>query len=102
MRRRGSVAREAERASRLKRLYGISVTQYNAMLRRQHGLCDICHRAPKPGRRLAVDHDHKTGRVRGLLCWHCNHKLLGRGREVALHHARAADYLLSTFDGRYI
>ena len=53
------------------RKYGISEEEYGAMLLRQRGLCGICKR--KPGkRRLCVDHDHKTGQVRGLLCHKCN------------------------------
>jgi hypothetical protein len=55
--------------------YGIEFTpeQYQEMHDLQAGLCKICGRAePASGRRLAVDHDHKTGRVRGLLCTKCN------------------------------
>ncbi len=51
--------------------YGITVEQYDAMLRQQNGLCAICGRAPKRFR-LAVDHDHETGEIRGLLCTRCN------------------------------
>jgi hypothetical protein len=48
-----------------------------------------------------VDHDHKPPhRVRGLLCFRCNHRLLGRGLENAFLHTQAANYLLSDFDGR--
>jgi hypothetical protein len=37
--------------------------------------CGICGKPPRPGRRLDRDHDHKTGRPRGLLCWSCNRQL---------------------------
>ncbi|HEY3119685.1 MAG TPA: endonuclease domain-containing protein, partial [Vicinamibacteria bacterium] len=55
------------RARQLVERRGISEAQYSAMLARQHGACAICLRSCKTGRRLAVDHDHSTGRVRGLL-----------------------------------
>jgi hypothetical protein len=42
------------------------------MLERQAGVCAICGRPPRGGRALDVDHDHVTGRVRGLLCGNCN------------------------------
>ena len=48
----------------------MSVEDYDAMLASQHGACAICNR--KPGKRLAVDHCHVTGKVRGLLCAKCN------------------------------
>jgi hypothetical protein len=51
--------------------YGISIDQYEAMLLEQNGVCAICHKAPDK-RRLNIDHDHKTGLVRGLLCIKCN------------------------------
>jgi hypothetical protein len=41
----------------------------------QDGRCAICRKKPQTGRRLSVDHDHKTGEVRGLLCTLCNQGL---------------------------
>lgn len=58
------------RKSVLKRKYGITMDEYNAMLESQNGRCAICHQ--EKSETLAVDHDHKTGKVRGLLCSHCN------------------------------
>ena len=52
----------------LRRRYGISADDADRMLAEQDGLCAICREAPAEH----VDHDHKTGRVRGLLCFNCN------------------------------
>jgi hypothetical protein len=60
----------ASRASRYRIQYGITVEDYDAMFVAQRGVCAICDQ-PFKGR-LHVDHDHKTGRVRGLLCLRCN------------------------------
>jgi hypothetical protein len=83
----------SKRAYRLKTQYGITVAQYEALLEAQDGRCAICRQKPSLKRRLAVDHDHATGRVRGLLCYYCNRTRLGRGREDAEVHRRCADYL---------
>lgn len=89
------------RIARYKRLYGITVEQFDKMMELQGGACAICGRIPKPGRLLHVDHDHRNShRVRGLLCAFCNLRVLGRGREDAECHESAAVYLRSTFDGR--
>jgi len=58
--------------SSLKGKYGITENQYNTMLERQHYGCRICGEQCSSGRRLAVDHCHSTGQVRGLLCGNCN------------------------------
>jgi hypothetical protein len=66
-------------AQLIQREYGITLADYNAQLRRQAHRCAVCRRPEtivskttgKP-RRLAVDHDHVTGRLRGLLCHRCN------------------------------
>jgi hypothetical protein len=63
--------------ARLKKTYGISMEQYQVLLVKQGGKCGICKRPERLGQALSVDHDHKTGRVRGLLCRKCNRSLGG-------------------------
>jgi hypothetical protein len=53
---------------------------YDALLALQGGRCAICRCTPQT-RRLATDHDHETGLVRGLLCSVCNHDLLGAAHD---------------------
>ena len=64
------------RQGRFQRLYGITLEEYNQRLEEQNGLCARCQQPPGQ-LRLAVDHCHKTGRIRGLLCGPCN-TYLGR------------------------
>lgn len=68
--------------------YGVTEQAYKAMLEAQDGRCAICARVPR-ARRLAVDHDHNTGQVRGLLCYGCNHFLLRwiEADPIACHNA---------------
>lgn len=54
-----------------KRNFGITQKKYNEMLEIQNEGCKICGKKQET-RSLAVDHDHKTGKVRGLLCTACN------------------------------
>jgi Recombination endonuclease VII len=54
--------------------YGLSVGQYDMLLRIQNGVCALCRRPPKRIR-LHVDHDHRTEVIRGLLCHRCNRGL---------------------------
>lgn len=61
------------RKSSLKRLYGITQGDYELLFASQNGKCALCKRSETELKtRLCVDHDHKTGRVRGLLCRRCN------------------------------
>jgi hypothetical protein len=60
----------------LKRKYGISLKEYEFLLNNQNGMCAICGiKKCKTGKSFSVDHDHNTGKVRGLLCIACNLKL---------------------------
>jgi hypothetical protein len=79
------------------RNYRITSEQHDEMLADQHGLCAICGQPPKPegvraASRLHVDHDHETGRVRGLLCLNCNRGIGAFGDDANLLRL-AADYL---------
>ena len=73
--------------------YGITGDEYEALYIAQEGVCAICQRATGKRRRLAVDHDHDTGYVRGLLCKTCNYKVLGHLRDDTEALQRAIDYL---------
>lgn len=53
--------------------YGITINQYNELFLNQNGCCKICNKHQAEfSQKLSVDHCHKTGKVRGLLCRHCN------------------------------
>lgn len=67
--------RASGRRHHLKITYGITPEQYWEMFDLQGRVCAICGRPPKT-KHLHVDHDHKTGRVRGLLCSNCNTRLV--------------------------
>lgn len=79
--------------------FGISTAEYEAMLVAQNGVCKICHRQETivdfhtgNVKRLAVDHDHKTGKVRGLLCDMCN-RGIGMLQDSPLVLRLAAEYI---------
>lgn len=100
---RGDVwAGDKNRRQRLMGEYGLTVERYDALNTAQGGLCAICGRTQAQAnvrkKRLAVDHDHATGAVRGLLCDSCN---IGLGRffdDPCLLDAAAA-YLRRTTGG---
>lgn len=65
--------RAAVRKSQRKAKYGLSDEQYQQLRDDSKGVCKICKKPPhSDGRSLHIDHDHKTGKVRGLLCTSCN------------------------------
>lgn len=87
--------REAVRDSRNRKI-GVSREEYLAVLHGQHGACDICGKQERPVangiRGLHLDHDHKTGKRRGILCSNCN-QVLGRFKDDVALFQRAIDYL---------
>jgi hypothetical protein len=76
-------------------MYGITTDELLRLEQESNGLCAICNRPPsgESGEaRLAVDHDHATGKVRGLLCGKCN-KGLGLLQDDPAILAAAIAYL---------
>ena len=88
-------ASRAAHASMLKHVYDFTREDYDALLAWQRGRCYVCQQVPRV-RRLAVDHDHRTSLVRGLLCandeWGCNHTL-ARVLNDKLMAQRLLDYV---------
>lgn len=84
--------REVERKRHLKRTYGLSLEDYAVILVAQQGGCAICGDLPARGTVLHVDHDHSTGRIRGLLCQPCN-TMLGGARDSVDILLRGRAYL---------
>jgi hypothetical protein len=64
--------RKLSRNSHLKITFGITPEQYDEMCVKQNFKCAVCREKDDMGKRLSIDHDHSTGRIRGLLCTKCN------------------------------
>lgn len=84
--------RAKERMNNLKRMFGMSLEEYDEKLKAQDGVCAICGGLCKSGKRLAVDHNHTTGKIRDLLCGNCNGGL-GKFLDNPELLIKAADYL---------
>ena len=85
--------RERERDLRLRRNYGLTLAQYEQVLKHQKQACAICIRPVSEFKnRLAVDHCHITGLLRGLICWGCN-KAIQVFRDDPVRLAAAVRYL---------
>lgn len=83
--------KHSHESKRLMRKYGITLAFYNELLAKQHGKCAICG-GGNGTHKLAIDHCHATGRVRGLLCKRCNTAIgmLNDNPDLLL---RASDYV---------
>lgn len=83
---------EKTRCNRIRRVLGITQEEYNKIMEKNVEGCALCNHKPKPTQRsLHVDHCHKTGKVRGLLCGKCNSRGLGFVERVGLE--KIANYL---------
>lgn len=80
-----------QRARHLRQTRAMTTQEYDALLEAQQGVCAICLRPPKT-KALAVDHDHATGAIRGLLCFSCN-AALGKFQDDVSRLHRAINYL---------
>ena len=85
--------KEKFHAYSLKSLYGVSAEKYKEMQAQQGYMCQICKtHESNLKRKLFVDHCHETGKVRGLLCQHCN-TMLGNAKDNVLVLQSAINYL---------
>ena len=82
--------RASERNAKLKKAYGISQNDFCRLLESQGNRCKICRESSE---KFHVDHDHKTGKVRGLLCNLCNVGL-GAFRDNVAYLENAIEYLV--------
>lgn len=76
----------------LKKRFGLSISDYDLLAVAQNHHCAICGGRQRDYRNLAVDHDHRSGVVRGLLCDDCN-QCLGKFRDDPERFSRAVEYL---------
>lgn len=76
----------------LKTRYGLSIEEYEKLVAKHDGNCAICNNPPTSYFKLYIDHDHATGKVRGLLCSQCN-SLLGMAKENITTLQAAISYL---------
>jgi hypothetical protein len=89
----GQEKKDHRRNYQLLYTYGISLEKYWEILHSQDDQCKVCKKHISEAKRLfAVDHDHKTGEIFGILCDYCNRQLIGRIRKPELFLA-AAKYL---------
>lgn len=86
-------SKDTVRCATLRKKYGISSADYEKLLEEQGGVCAICGSTEsKVNTRLHVDHDHSSGKIRGILCQPCN-VTLGKMQERPDLLRKAADYL---------
>lgn len=64
--------KQMSRKNHIKRKFGLSIEEYESILNSQNKVCAVCQEKCHTGYNLAVDHNHKTGKIRGLLCKNCN------------------------------
>lgn len=80
-----------QRGLRLRQIFNMSGSDYEDILRHQSGACAVCKRPPT-NIRLSIDHDHKSGLIRGLLCHNCNRTAGAFKDNISLFEA-IIDYL---------
>lgn len=86
-RRNPAKAKRKARIWRLKSVFGLTPEQYEILFKKQNGLCALCSRPAE-----CIDHCHKTGKVRGLLC-QLHNRGLGHFQDDPRMLERAARYL---------
>lgn len=82
--------RLARKEYNLRRRYGIGLEEFNAILASQGNVCAVCKEANKV---FCVDHNHKTLKIRGIICLSCNLRVVGGARDQDWKLVNAAEYV---------
>lgn len=85
-------SRKRRQRTDLLKKFGINADQYDAMLKEQNNVCAICSKPELCNRLLAVDHNHVTKKVRGLLCTNCN-MAIGKFQDSINNLKKAIEYM---------
>lgn len=84
------LARRKAKDARLRRRYGLTLDQFEAILKSQGNVCAVCK---QPDKVFCVDHNHKTLKVRGIVCLNCNLRVIGGARDKDELLINAAAYV---------
>lgn len=76
----------------LRTRYGVTLEQFEAILESQGGICPVCEKSDKV---MCLDHNHKTLKVRGIVCLNCNLRVIGGARDQDHKLVNAARYVTS-------
>lgn len=76
----------------LRKRYGITLEQFESILSAQGGVCAVCKQGNKV---FCLDHNHKTLKVRGILCLNCNLRVIGGARDQDHKLINAAEYVIN-------
>lgn len=87
---------ESNRNWRLKTKYGITLEQFEQLFAIQNRRCALCKSTKSDKNNFVVDHCHKTGKIRGILCSYCN-RALGMFKDDACILLKAIEYLKGDF-----
>ena|ERR1035437_868539 len=84
--------KHVQRKNRLMKEYGLTFEEYNILMKKQKNKCALCKIRFTKNKKSLIDHNHKTGKVRGILCYPCNNVLGQAGDSIKLLQ-RAIEYL---------
>jgi hypothetical protein len=87
----------SERERKTKHRYKLTQEEYDALIAKALGECAICKERPPEGKRLVIDHNHLTNKIRGLLCHNCNAGL-GFFKDSSHRLREAVRYLYNTIE----
>lgn len=87
-----SIAKRKRKDYNLQKRYGITLEIFESILASQGGVCAVCKSADKV---FCLDHNHKTLKIRGIVCLNCNLRVIGGARDQDWKLVNAAEYVIN-------